>query len=129
MTTTTTTECRHQPVEVAGIQVIACGPCGTVEWLGANRSLEPAEGIAALFGGFRLVSRLPAVRAPGDEVLMYRAPSRRARTHLRTFPPYVWMKVDTNLWLSHDGEHLLLVPTTPLLLDNLTDGATGRAPC
>jgi hypothetical protein len=112
--------CRHRPVEVAGIQVVACDECDTVEWWGATGALDPAEGMAALFGDFRLVGRLPTVRAPGQEVLMYRAPGRKTRTYLGAFPSHVWMRVDTHLWLSHDGEHLLLVPTTPLLMENLT---------
>ena len=120
---TTPNTCAHQPTGVAGIEVVACAECGKVEWLGRTRALDPAEGMAALFGEFRLVDRLPAVRAPGREVLMYRGPGRTARAYLKAFPPHVWMKVDANLWLSHDGEHLLLVPTTPLLMDNLTRGA------
>jgi hypothetical protein len=79
--------------------------------------------MAALFGNFRLVARLPAVHAPGQEVLTYRAPGRKTRAYLDAFPAHVWLQVDTNLWLSHDGEHLLLVPTTPLLMENLTRGA------
>ncbi len=117
---TTTTRCLHRPVAVAGLEVIACAACGTVEWHGAVRALDPVEGMAALFGRFLLVGRLPAVRAPGSEVLMYRAPRRKERANLNAFPANVWLQVDTSLWLSHDGEHLLLVPTTPLLMENLT---------
>ncbi len=91
-----------------------------VDWTGRTRRLDPSEGMAALFGTFRLVGRLPAVHAPGREVLMYRAPNRTTRNNLDAFPAHVWLQVDTNLWLNHDGEHLLLVPTTPLLMENLT---------
>lgn len=118
-----TNRCLHKPVEVAGLRVTACVECGSVEWSGRYRPLDPAEGMAALFGQFDLVGRLPAVSAPGSEVLMYRAPNRRVKAYLRAFPAHVWLEVDTNLWLSHDGEHLLLVPTTPLLLDNMMRGA------
>lgn len=120
---TISAKCLHQPVEAAGIRVVACETCGMVEWLGANRALDPSEGMAALFGNFRLVGRLPAVRAPGAEVLTYGSPNRRNRDSLTAFPAHVWMRVDDSLWLSHDGEHLLLVPTTPLLMNNLTRGA------
>lgn len=121
--TKTTTICVHNPVDIANINVVACEVCGMVEWAGRTRSLDPSEGMAALFGSFRLVGRLPAVHAPGREVLMYRAPNRSARNHLNAFPAHVWFQVDTNLWLTHDREHLLLVPTTPLLMENLTRGA------
>jgi len=119
----TSTPCLHQPVAVAGIRVVACEECGIVEWFGAQRPLDPTEGMAALFGDFHLVGRLPAVRAPGREVLLYGAPGRKARACLEAFPAHVWLQVDTTLWLSHDGEHLLLVPTSPLLMENLTRGA------
>ena len=121
--TTTSRQCRHLPVAVAGIEVVACDQCGMVEWSGGIRPLDPAEGMAALFGDFHLVGRLPAVRAPGREALMYRAPGRKTRAHLDAFPPHIWLQVDASLWLSHDGDHLLLIPTTPLLMDNLTRGA------
>lgn len=88
-----------------------------------TRPLDPSEGMATLFGNFELVGLLPAVRAPGDEVLMYRAPGRKGRGSLEAFPAHVWLRVDENLWLSHDGENLLLAPTTPLLMENLTRGA------
>jgi hypothetical protein len=118
--TMTSTHCLHRPVEVADIQVVACERCGLVEWLGTTRLLDPSEGMAALFGDFHLEGRLPAVRAPGQDVLMYRAPNRKAQGRLDAFPAHVWLMVDTHLWLSHDGENLLLVPTTPLLMENLT---------
>lgn len=121
--TMTSSPCIHRPADVAGIRVVACGQCGTVEWFGTTRPLDPSEGMAALFGNFELAGRLPAVRAPGDEVLMYRAPGRKGRGSLEAFPAHVWLRVDEHLWLSHDGEHLLLVPTTPLLMENLTKRA------
>ena len=120
---TTSTQCLHEPVVAAGIQIVACQVCGTVEWSASRRTLDPSEALAALFGNFTLMGRLPAVQAPGPEVLMYGAPGRKGKTSLAAFPPNVWLQVDDHLWLSHDHEHLLLVPTTPLLLENLTRGA------
>ena len=117
------TQCEHRSAAVAGIQVVACEDCGRVEWFGPTRPLDPSEGMAALFGAYRLVGQLPAVRAPGPEVLMYRAPTRKSRAHLDVFPAHVWWRIDATLWLSHDGENLLLVPTSPLLMENLTRGA------
>jgi hypothetical protein len=76
--------------------------------------------MAILFGEYRLVGRLPAIRAPGSEVLMYASPGRPASCHLDAFPLQVWVQVDDLLWMSHDGVHLLLSPTTRVLLDNLT---------
>lgn len=103
--------------------MVACTECRTVEWLGSTRPLDPSEGMAALFGEFGLVGRLPSIQAPGPEVLMYRAPGRRGRAHLGAIPAHIWLQVDEHLWLSHDQEHLLLAPTTPLLMENLTRGA------
>lgn len=101
---------------------MACAGCGLVEWFGSTRPIDPAEGMARLFGRFELIDKLPAVRAPGPDVLMYRPPNRGARTRLAAFPAHVWLRVDDQLWLSHDGRYLMLVPTTPLLMDNVTRG-------
>jgi len=38
-------------------------------------------------------------------------------------PKHVWLKVGVNLWLSHDGQRLLLATNQQLLIDNLTRGA------
>ena len=116
----TSTTCRHHPVSVNGIDIVACRSCRSVEWLGPVRVLDPAEGMAAVFGEYRLVGTLPAIHAPEGAVLMYAAPNRRARLHLSAFPANAWLQVDDHLWLSHDGAHLLLAPTSRVSLDNLT---------
>jgi hypothetical protein len=85
-----------------------------------GRLLDPALGMARLFGNFDLVGSLPSVRARGQKVLLYRPPSRRSREHLDAFPRHVWLETQPGLWMAHDGEHLLLVPTDPLLAKNLT---------
>ncbi len=119
----TTTPCDHEKRVLEGLRVVACAGCGTTEWWSKGRRLDPAEGMARLFGRFDLRGRLPAIQAPGPEALMYEPPDRRSRSHLDAFPSAVWLEVDTDLWMSHDGERLLLVPTTPLLMENLTRGA------
>ena len=116
---TTLPSCDHQPRSVAGIEVATCSACLTIEWWGHGRPLDPEEGITSLFGEFDLVDRLPAVRAPAPEILVYRPPQRRARSRLEAFPELVWLEAAPDLWLSHDGTHLLLAPTDPLLLANL----------
>lgn len=116
---TTLASCEHRPRVVAGVEVIACGDCGEVSYMGGQRRLDPAEGLARLFGVFDLAARLPAVGAPAPEVLAYTPPSRRARSHLAAFPPGVWLEAAPELWLSHDGETLVLAPQNPLYLDNM----------
>lgn len=116
---TTLPSCDHQPRTVAGIEVATCSACLTIEWWGQGRPLDPAEGLARLFGEFDLVDRIPAVHAPAPEILVYRPPQRRARSRLGVFPELVWLEAAPDLWLSHDGTHLLLAPTDPLLLANL----------
>lgn len=116
-------ECRHNIIEVAGTGVVACRSCGEVEWWSTDRLLDPAEGMARLFGQFDLVRTMPAVRAPAAEVLVYRAPNRRARKSLTPFPSGVWLEAHPGLWLTHDGENLLLAPTDPNLARNLIRNA------
>jgi hypothetical protein len=112
--------CRHLPVEVAGLSVVACAECGTVQWFGRSGPLDPAEAMNRVFGQYDLVGRLPSLRGPADWVLVYRPPGRRLRSHLSAFQPGVWFRVDDELWLCHDGEMLLLAPSDPLLAANLT---------
>lgn len=99
--------------------VVACERCRIVRWWEGARPLDPSEGIARSFGSFELVDRLPALRAPAREVLVYRPPSRRARSRLSGFPPHQWLLAADDLWMCHDGETLQLCPTNPLLADNL----------
>lgn len=118
-----TKTCFHVPVAVAGVEVIACSSCCEVEWLRANRPIDPDEGMAAIFGDFELVATLPALAAPSPEVLLYRPSGKGQRDRLRSFPAEVWLRATPELWLSHDGDHLLLAPTDPLMFHNLTRGA------
>ncbi|MBT8216854.1 MAG: hypothetical protein HKN74_13965 [Acidimicrobiia bacterium] len=118
-----TTACRHVPVAVAGLEVVSCETCGEVSWYRKGQWLDPAEGMAELFGQYDLVGRLEALSAPAPEVLLYRPPSGRWRSHLDAFPKRIWLEVSPELWLSHDDEHLLLAPANPLHMENLTRGA------
>ena len=118
-----TDTCLHVPVPVAGIEVISCGDCGEIGWFQKGEWLDPAEGMAMLFGQFDLVGRLEALSAPAPQVLLYSPPSGRWRAHLDVFDENVWLEAAPNLWLSHDGQHLLLAPTDPIHFENLTQGA------
>jgi hypothetical protein len=118
--------CRHLPVEVAGLSVVACAECGTVQWFGRSGPLDPAEAMNRVFGQYDLVGRLPSLRGPADWVLVYRPPGRRLRSHLAAFQPGVWFRVDDELWLCHDGEMLLLAPSDPLLAANLARGTAAQ---
>jgi hypothetical protein len=117
------TNCLHQAVCVGGLEVVACDACRTIEWYRGGRGIDPMEGMAALFGDFDLVGSLPAVFAPSTEVLLYRPGSRHQRQRFDPFPRESWLRATPDLWMSHDGEHLVLAPTDPLTFTNLTRGA------
>lgn len=114
-----TTTCLHVAVSVAGLDVMACGNCTEVGWARGGRSLDPDEGMAALFGDFDLVEALPALAAPSPEVLLYRPGRPGQRRRLEAFPQEVWLRATPDLWMSHDGDHLLLAPSNPLTFENL----------
>ncbi|HSJ34556.1 MAG TPA: hypothetical protein VLB85_05835 [Acidimicrobiia bacterium] len=120
--TTTSDECRHALQTVGRIGVIACGQCGLLEFFGARGPLDPAEGIAGLFGNFDLVGPLPAVGAPARRVLVYR-PARGRKAALAVLPEGVWMRAATDLWIASDGRVLMLATPDDLMVDNLTRGA------
>ncbi len=119
--------CQTKPETVAGITVLACESCRNVAWRAGDDPLDPAQAVAALFGSFTLVGRLPAIGAPGDVVLAYRTSSSRKRRTLDALPRRVWLQVGPDLWLAHDGETLLLATPHGLLLENLTRGGRSQA--
>jgi hypothetical protein len=94
-----------------------------VDWRDSVGEIDPNEGMAALFGNYELVATLDAVGSPAPEVLVYSAPSIRKRRNLLPFPKNSWVKAAPDLWLTHDGENLLLATNHKLLFENLTRGA------
>lgn len=115
--------CEHKPVWVGRIAVAACEACGSVDWLSDRGALDPAEALAALFGSYDLAGSMQALGAPAREVLVYVPPTARKRRNLDALPRQAWLKAGPHLWMSTDGEVLLLAPTRPLLFENLTRGA------
>ena len=115
--------CEHKPTWLGRVAVTACADCGLVGWLSDTGPIDPAEGLAYLFGSYDLIAHLDALGAPAPTVLAYRAPNVRKRKHLAALPKHVWLSVAPSLWLSHDGEVLLLATNQKLLLENLTRGA------
>ncbi len=70
-----------------------------------------------------LVGSMDALGAPSAEVLVYAPPSARKRRHLDVLPTRVWLKAAPHLWMSTDGDNLLLSVTQRLLFENLLRGA------
>ncbi len=101
----------------------ACATCRQVDWRDPNGEIDASEGMAALFGSFELIGSLDALGSPAPEVLLYEAPSARKRRNLSAFPEKTWVKAAPDLWLTHDGERLLLATNHRLLFENLTRGA------
>lgn len=115
--------CDHRPRTAGAVSVVACPGCGDVAWFVGGEPVDPAEGMAALFGDFELVARAPAVSAPAPTVLAYTPGRRSPRRWAEAFAPTRWWRIDEALWLCHDGSVLLLCPTDPVLTANLTRGA------
>lgn len=113
------TTCMHELRHVAGVGVVACDTCRTIDWWGESGLVDATEALQRLFGDLELVGRLPALAAPAPEVLVYRATGRRHRRHLGAFPANVWLRAHPSLWLSHDGECLVLAPTDRSVLSRL----------
>ena len=115
--------CEHKPTWVGRIAVAACQDCGRVDWFSNEGPVDHAEAMAALFGSYDLVGPMRALGAPSRQVLVYAPPSSRKRRHLDALPRGVWLKTGPQLWMSTDGEVLLLATTQRLLFENLTRGA------
>ena len=113
----------HMSTRIADLEITACGNCRRVEWADDSGEIDPAVGMAALFGNYELIGTYDAVGSPAPEVLIYQAPSVRKRRNLQPFPLNEWVKAAPDLWLTHDGENLLLATNHRLLFQNLTRGA------
>lgn len=115
--------CDHEPTWVGRVAVNACAECGRVDWSSAEGELDPAEGMARLFGSYDLIGHLEVLGGPAPTALVYAPPSARKRRNLDVLPRHTWLRIGPSLWLSHDGELLLLATTQRLLIENLTRGA------
>jgi len=115
--------CEHKPVWVGRIAVAACEECAEVDWFSNQGPVDSSEAMAALFGTYDLLGPLDALGAPCPRVLVYAPPSARKRRNLDALPRCVWLKAGPQLWMSTDGEVLLLATTQPLLFENLIRGA------
>lgn len=111
--------CLHTPRRSGPIEVVACAGCARFAWYEDGRPIDPDLGVARLFGAYDLVGSLPAVNAPGDEVLLYRPARPGDRRALAAFEPRTWFRVTEHLWLCHDRALLMLSSTSPLVLRNL----------
>lgn len=115
--------CEHQPVWIGRVAVTACADCGRVEWMSDRGPVDHAEAMAAIFGSYDLVGTMDALGAPSPEVLVYSPPTSKKRRNLDALPTKAWLKAGPHLWMSTDGEVLLLATTQRLLFDNLSRGA------
>ena len=115
--------CEHKPVWVGRIAVASCADCGRIDWFSDEGPVDHSEGLAALFGSYDLLGPLDALRSPAPYVLAYAPPSGRKRKNLDALPKRVWLQAGPQLWMSHDGEVLLLATDRRLLVENLTRGA------
>lgn len=115
--------CEHKPVWVDGIAVASCADCERVDWFSNSGPVDPSEAMAALFGSYDLIGPLDAAGSPSPYVLAYAPPSKRRRKNLEALPRRVWLKAGPRLWMSHDGEVLLLCTSERQLFENLTRGA------
>lgn len=116
-------DCDHELRTHGRIGIIACATCGLVEWFGTGgRPIDPAEGMAALFGSFDLIGAVAAVGAPARRVLAYRPP-RSGRNAVNVLPVHCWLAAGPDLWVATDGQCLLLATPDDLMVANLTRGA------
>lgn len=104
---------------MGAVGVAACAECGQVEWVSRRGPLDPAEAMASLFGGFRLIGPVPALWPPAPWVLAYSPPSKTARANLAAVPERVWLAAAPRLWMSHGDGVLLLATDDRLLFENL----------
>ncbi len=117
--------CMHERIDVAGLTLDLCPDTAEAHWLSSDlESLEPADALALLFGSFDLKASLAGLDAPGEAVLIYRPDSRRGKQAMRSLPFRRWIHAAPGLWLTQDGDHLLMSPEDALLAENLSKDLT-----
>lgn len=105
------TTCIHTITAVTrDIEIVACTRCGSIDWYRNGSPIDSFDGMADVFGAFDLVATLPAVSAPGPDVLLYRAPRAASKSLLSALPIRTWLEATPGLAISHDGRHLLVSP-------------------
>lgn len=112
------TTCVHDRFVIGSYELDICPQTDEAGWRCDGDEVDPAVAMASLFGQFDLCSTLPAM-APAEIVFVYRPAGRRGRSTMRSLPLGRWFESAPGLWLSHDGDHLLLAPSDPLVAANL----------
>ena len=108
------TTCIHSLTSVTDdVEIVACARCRSIDWFRDGAPIAAFDGMADVFGAFDLVATLPAVSAPGREVLLYRAPRAASRSLLSALPIRTWLEAAPGVAISHDGRHLLVSPMDP----------------
>lgn len=112
--------CRHDRREVGPVDVELCYESSFLEWFDGNERLDPDVGMARVFGHFNLVATLPALGAPGPMALVYGPPTSRERNWMRALPQNEWLHALDGVWISHNGDQLLLSPLDQIMVENLS---------
>jgi hypothetical protein len=113
------TSCRHELVSIGSLVLEICPTTSEAEWFEGDQATDPATALARLFGQFDLTAMAPGIRSPGPTVLVYRPTGRKGRTDMRALPQGRWIEAAPDLWITHDGESLLMSPADPTLARNL----------
>lgn len=111
--------CRHVHHRWRNIELSICGADASTTWTEDGEEIDGAQAMAILFGDFDLTGCLEGVGAPGAAVLVYE-PGRHGRARMEAFPAHRWLEAMPGLWFTHDGRHLLLSPSDPVMAENLT---------
>lgn len=111
--------CEHVTYGWRNVVLSICPDDESSEWTEDGETIDGAEAMAILFGSFDLTGCLASISAPSQTVFVYR-PGRTAKSRLEAFPVNTWLPGAAGLFFSHDGTNLLLAPTDPQLVANLS---------
>lgn len=94
-----------------------CTTCHAVRWWRHGTELDPWDGALLGFGQAALLETLTAVGAPGECVLVCRAP---AGTRLTWLPSRRWFEAAPQLFVAREGRRLLMSSPNPVLTGVMT---------
>lgn len=102
-----------ETVRVAdGLVAAVCPQCRTITWWLEGNTIDAWDGATTSFGHSTILERLPAVGAPGPEVVVCRPP---VGTRLAWLPARRWFEAAPQLFVAREGRRLLISSPNPLL--------------
>jgi len=90
---------------VSRLRAAVCPACDVVVWWEGAARLAPWEGLVMSLGEAAVITRMPAISAPSEEVFAVRTPREFRASWI---PQHHWVEAAPGVYLARSGRYLLL---------------------